>query len=282
MAWNDPTAEIAADQPIRASSIAKIQANIAALAAGTTGAPRVQPAGLGNTASAAGALLKTDGAGGYDLVPDGGDAYDDFAVAPFSEYAWSGGSGATPILDGDAWGVRRLRLADSIGNIERCHGIASSDIPLDLSLWSISARIRLPSFSGGVARYMVGVFGTAIHEGRPTGIYAYARQGQHSDRWQLAYRISGNPSYIDTGIPVTTDWIQIELRKTTLPAGGPQLASYVLRIDGNDVADADGELITLPAVAFGDLAGVALGQDGDTGGNRDMHIDWLRFQRLLA
>jgi len=43
MAWDDPSASIQADFPIRASDIRKIQENIGAMGAGDAGAPRIHP-----------------------------------------------------------------------------------------------------------------------------------------------------------------------------------------------------------------------------------------------
>jgi len=74
MAWEDPTTSIQSDLPIRASDIRKIQANIASVAAGDTGAPRIAVDLAGQTAlgtdlaNPAGLAAETDGAGSFHLV----------------------------------------------------------------------------------------------------------------------------------------------------------------------------------------------------------------------
>lgn len=72
--WDDPSANIVADNPARASDVLKIQENIEAVAAGVSGAPRVAVdldglTALGTDAgNPAGQTIETDGAGSFVLA----------------------------------------------------------------------------------------------------------------------------------------------------------------------------------------------------------------------
>jgi hypothetical protein len=276
--WDDPSAEIVADFPARASSVRKIQANLTALAEGATGAPPVMPAAISADSQPAGATLVANSAGRFDAVPAGLATFDHMLGGNAVFHGW-----AIQDLDPDfAWAYAQQYYADTPGVIritlggDQCRGLAARPGNLSTQSWEINARVNVSGFSGGEGRHMFGFMRIAgdLNDGRPGGIYLMARQDTNSGNWFVYRRIPGGTTgNMDLSTIAVSGWQVLTCRRDA------DAETLEFLIDGVSVASYDTTTLELPPWTTGYDPAVALGRDG-SGGTARLDIDWISFQVL--